>query len=1349
MGAPQRLAQRMTESYLRRLLRFTTDEGAEQSAGEEILLRLGGRPAIVLGEPGMGKSELLRQLGARPGFHYVTARKFLRRRPGDLPGEPGDVLVIDALDEVAAARDDDPVQRVLTQLAAGGYPSFVLSCRSVDWRGVAARQDIQDDYELKPLELRLEPLSESEAQDFLAQRLDDAGRATEVVTALARRGLARFYGTPLTLDLIAKVVMADGSLPASRAGLFDAATDLLRKEHDEKRSGSALTQVGRDSALDAAGAAMAALIITGSEAISLEASGRVDEADLHVADVAELPGAGALRTVLGSGLFVRPGAEDRAAPLHRAVAEYLGARWLAAHAPEASARRLLSLLTFNGGAPASLRGIHAWLAHFDRDLAPAVIATDPYGVLRYGDASGLGPGDARRLLDALQALSGADPHFRSEDWARHEAPALVQPAMLEPVRGLLTSASTGWQLRLLVLEALDGAPITSALVGELATIVRVDGLRTYAERRAATAALASATEVNVNWNMLAYDLARRADPDARRLAVEVPRIAPSATFSAATLAHACLGYLGLLPGVGDFAYRDTVGPLYVFARSVPTTLAPELLDRLAAGTSSPGAYDWRVRHALKDLTQKLIERQLDLFPQDPVRLLAWMRICGLDQVGGDDGQPLPKRLRADHELRRALQHRALFVDSNEDTVWGRAWRLQELAHSLHPTPDDMVILLRTLGRLGLEADARSAAWRDLVQLMPAGRNYPKIVADAAKAVAGRDADLRTFLRGVMRPPVPEWQKTQRRREQALARAREKRRARDQERAAGRIEAMRAGEFQAIHLPALAYFNRIDGVEADEPRARISAWLGDDVLEAALEGFEATLHSSDLPTSTQVAESYAVSKYWPRIFSILAGLCERVKTERGLGGLSDEVLIVGRMGCMNEAMDDADGGDHLADALDAALNADPALLAAYATGFIEPQLTPQDRHHVRGLYHLARLDDPSGVLPPLAAAWLDRPEPIPHVAELELVDLLIRRGAWATLRDLSRARRNAEIPREQRLVWLAVAFLSDFTARRADLDVAATQDPELFWHIRNRGGAGEYDEAHPHIKSDRLAWLVRTFRGAFPATDRPGGVTSGDDNPWDASSFLVGCIQRIAADTSDAAMVQLDELLQAPADGYTTVIRSSRAAQLKARRESDFEPAQLGDLVAVMRDRPPRTASDLKAILLDALERVQRIVRGDEADAISNFYEGSRPKGENACRDQVLLLMRGQLPFQIDVISERDMPGSRRADLVLTYGGELQVPLEAKGQWHPELWTAITEQLEQLYTIEYRAGGVGVYLVFWFGAGAPTGRRLTRPPERVVAPTNAEELREALVSLIPDHRRADLSVFVLDLSREAT
>ncbi len=89
MGAPQRLAQRMTESYLRRLLRFTTDEGAEQSAGEEILLRLGGRPAIVLGEPGMGKSELLRQLGARPGFHYVTARKFLLRRPGDLPGEHG------------------------------------------------------------------------------------------------------------------------------------------------------------------------------------------------------------------------------------------------------------------------------------------------------------------------------------------------------------------------------------------------------------------------------------------------------------------------------------------------------------------------------------------------------------------------------------------------------------------------------------------------------------------------------------------------------------------------------------------------------------------------------------------------------------------------------------------------------------------------------------------------------------------------------------------------------------------------------------------------------------------------------------------------------------------------------------------------------------------------------------------------------------------------------------------------------------------------------------------------------------------------------------------------------------
>lgn len=60
--------------------------------------------------------------------------------------------------------------------------------------------------------------------------------------------------------------------------------------------------------------------------------------------------------------------------------------------------------------PASLRGIHEWLA---RNLEPAaaVLAADPIGVIEHGDADALTPDQARICLNALRRLASDDPHF--------------------------------------------------------------------------------------------------------------------------------------------------------------------------------------------------------------------------------------------------------------------------------------------------------------------------------------------------------------------------------------------------------------------------------------------------------------------------------------------------------------------------------------------------------------------------------------------------------------------------------------------------------------------------------------------------------------------------------------------------------------------------------------------------------------------------------------------------------------------------------------------------------------------------------------------------------------------------
>ena len=156
------------------------------------------------------------------------------------------------------------------------------------------------------------------------------------------------------------------------------------------------------------------------------------------------------------------------------------------------------------------------------------------------------------------------------------------------------------------------------------------------------------------------------------------------------------------------------------------------------------------------------------------------------------------------------------------------------------------------------------------------------------------------------------------------------------------------------------------------------------------------------------------------------------------------------------------------------------------------------------------------------------------------------------------------------------------------------------------------------------------------------------------------------------------------------------------------------------------------------------MRGDDVDTARLFYEAGAPLTENRCRNVLTTLLRGVLPFEIDCVPERAMPNGKRADLALTIAA-LQLPLEAKGQWNPQLWTGATDQLDRLYTKEWRASGAGIYLVFWFGPNVTDGRKLKGPPKGIDTPTSPEALESALSAGLPELRRADLSIFVFDVS----
>jgi hypothetical protein len=361
----------------------------------------------------------------------------------------------------------------------------------------------------------------------------------------------------------------------------------------------------------------------------------------------------------------------------------------------------------------------------------------------------------------------------------------------------------------------------------------------------------------------------------------------------------------------------------------------------------------------------------------------------------------------------------------------------------------------------------------------------------------------------------------------------------------------------------------------------------------------------------------------------------------------------------------------------------------------------------------------------------------------MIDRLIRSNRRDALRALLADRLGKKLNDERRRNWEAVALIVDFETAQARLGEAI--EPQLLWHLRARVGDRRYhdNEGSPaHLSVEQLAWIIATFRTLWPSADRPGSLTSGDSNPWDASEYLWSLIRRLGNNVSPDAVTALLRLRDAPTDGYTTALKIVAAEQRQKQADESYTPPTLDQIKAVLDAGPPASVADLRVMVVEELEELGRRLRGSSEDEVDLFWtDDGKPRSENQCRDRVVALLRGHLaPLAIYPLDEADMPQGKRADIVFYHNG-LWLPVEAKRQQHPELWVAIKKQLESLYTGHWQAEGQGLFLVFWFG------RRFKLPPlpHNGAKPTTAAELQAELDSH-PAAKAGRVKVFVLDLSR---
>ncbi|MEZ0470167.1 NACHT domain-containing protein [Luteimonas salinilitoris] len=1282
-------------------------------------------PLVILGEAGMGKSHLLEWIASLPGYSFCTARQLINcHDPRTLKNDTG-TLVIDALDEVSAHKDGDAVGLVLLQLGKLSYPRFVMSCRVADWRSTTGTEAIREQYSARPLELHLEPFTDDDATAFLSASLG-AEKAASVIRHFNSRGLEGLLGNPQTLQLIARVASTN-ALPETRGELFDKAIELLRVEH---RHSKAEKQPSRAAGLDAAGAAFAALILTGNEAVTRAAIPLASEGEIPITEITPLPGGAAIEAMLDTRLFKAYG-PNRFSYWHRRIGEFLGAQWLAKQADTPrKRRRLLSLFQGHGLVPSSLRGLHAWLAR-DPALARAVIESDPLGVAEYGDADVLTPTQARQLFDALKRLGEKNPFFYN--WGSPSVRGIFQPAILDDIGKAITSPETPFGMRLFLIKATKGTPTITSFDADLRNLV-LDPKTVFAIRSAAAQALTALQNGDDGWRHVIRTLQALSDDDSVRLAIE---ILDAVGFHVAD--DAMIVDLVIANVVSE---ERVVGVLYPLETGLPDHRIDGVLDVLAKAAFALGKPHRRPGDmALTDFAYTLVTRRVSRGDISAEKLWSWLEPFDASSgYRGDRRRQLEELVRSNNSLRHTIQYLVILDLPGDQTIWQRTHRLSRRSPGFAPTTEDVVQLLQSLDPDN-QTDER---WKEVVQIIRHDKENGVEVRAAAHRFAANHPDLLEWIEELANPPTPEWEIEQGKRKRLEQTKRDREHAKHRKNYETHLDQVQSGNYGWGIQPAQAYLNLFydigDGLPAHE---RVAQWLGKDVAEAAHRGFEAfiSLDPPD-PSARDIAEALSEGKHYDAGYIIVACLAERIRKGLGLADLPTERVTAGLFVLRRTKVDHHAGIDGLEEAVEAEIVLRGCLEEAMRL-YHEPQLQAR-RDHVDGLYSLMRDDKYSHLAVDLALEWLNRFEDLPADVEEELIARVIRSGRFDELREAV-ARREGATEAGRRRTWDAAGLLVDFD-RTVERLAQAPVDPELLWHLRDLADSRSRNSSGALYGPKHIEWIVTTFRSLWPIARRPVGGWSGSRNPWDASEYLVQTLRRLGGDPSEEALRILERLKQAPFDSYTETIRSIASEQATLRVEAKYTPPPLSAIEAIARDLAPTTADDLKAVMMEELSIVQAKVRSDDAESWRGFFsDNGAPYPEERCRDHLLgLLRQGSTGIQLD--PESHVAGDKEVDITCSTGN-LRIPIEIKGQWHADLWHGADTQLDRLYAADWRAERRGIYLALWFGDRPEPNKRLTSPGKGKARPNTSEELLWALVDSSRAAKEGRTTIFVMDLVRD--
>ena len=477
------------------------------------------------------------------------------------------------------------------------------------------------------------------------------------------------------------------------------------------------------------------------------------------------------------------------------------------------------------------------------------------------------------------------------------------------------------------------------------------------------------------------------------------------------------------------------------------------------------------------------------------------------------------------------------------------------------------------------------------------------------------------------------------------------------------------------MPANVYLDREYALPRDcrfdsdvSPEERVHTFLGKTLSEQVLSGFVAVLGRSDLPSTTEIAELHCENKSWSVEAPMICGIAEMLRRGCSLDAIDRGTLAAAYMALQQAPDSNTVGEIDIGSALETVLFRSDADRETHFRTSIEPRLA-SDREPIPELYRLTNEPALADVGGRLAVEWLRAYPALSASIQTALLTCALKKMPHETIRALrADIGTNASQDHEKRRLWLSADYVVDFDRRREALKTVADREPDFLWFIRDRVGR-EGNERFSDFSIGQLVFVGEAFGTHWPKSAFPDTVLRGDCNPWDASEFIERSIHAIASRPSPEATDVLRNLVAVHAPTYADTVRHALALQLRIRRDFEYAPPGLSQLQSVMADNLPETIDDMRAYFADHVETLQEQIQASNTDMWEAYWvEEGQPRGENFCRNRLIEHISGRLPPSIRFEPEMHMPGQTRVDIA-AIRNTIGLPVEIKGQWHPEVWNA--------------------------------------------------------------------------------